>query len=333
MLDQVSFTDPGAATPALDRISLAVTLGQVIGVVGRSGSGKTTLTRLTQGIENPQAGLVQGDGVDIRQIDLEHLRRSLGVVLEDRRRPVAPPVLSSGQGSVIGVFAILCAALLIVLGQRDVHHLAIGRVDGDGFLGAVSERHIGHDQIRRTVFAALVFDARHLAGCGRMDGHVGQLDRPGPLKLSHEIGAFIGPQPGPGEHDNAGGPKLRRSGEAVSRHDQFLDRLPAGIGTAVLHLGARRNFGLRNGCFHVAPLIAEIGIRSSGSGSFTPEGQTAAPHSGRITLTGTLTNLLPGTVLLPGMTLTADIKSGTRTVLDDFLEPLMRGLNESLRKP
>ena len=83
MLDQVSFTYPGAATPALDRISLDIVPGQVIGVVGRSGSGKTTLTRLIQGIEVPQAGLIQIDGVDIRQIDLEHLRRSLGVVLQE----------------------------------------------------------------------------------------------------------------------------------------------------------------------------------------------------------------------------------------------------------
>ncbi len=83
MLDQVSFTYPGAATPALDRISLEIVPGQVIGVVGRSGSGKTTLTRLVQGIEVPQSGLIQIDGVDIRQIDLEHLRRSLGVVLQE----------------------------------------------------------------------------------------------------------------------------------------------------------------------------------------------------------------------------------------------------------
>ena len=82
-LDQVSFTYPGAASPALDRISLDITPGQVIGVVGRSGSGKTTLTRLIQGIEVPQAGLIQIDGVDIRQIDLDHLRRSLGVVLQE----------------------------------------------------------------------------------------------------------------------------------------------------------------------------------------------------------------------------------------------------------
>lgn len=81
--DAVSFTYPGAATPALDRVSFEITTGQVIGIVGRSGSGKTTLTRLIQGIEQPQSGLIQIDGVDIRQIDLEHLRRSLGVVLQE----------------------------------------------------------------------------------------------------------------------------------------------------------------------------------------------------------------------------------------------------------
>ena len=83
LLEQVSFTYPGAATPALAGVSLDIVPGQVIGVVGRSGSGKTTLTRLIQGIEVPQAGLIQVDGVDIRQIDLEHLRRSLGVVLQE----------------------------------------------------------------------------------------------------------------------------------------------------------------------------------------------------------------------------------------------------------
>ena len=81
--DQVSFTYPGALTPALDRLTVEVTAGQVIGVVGRSGSGKTTLTRLIQGIEVPQTGLIQIDGVDLRQIDLEHLRRNIGVVLQE----------------------------------------------------------------------------------------------------------------------------------------------------------------------------------------------------------------------------------------------------------
>jgi ATP-binding cassette, subfamily B, bacterial HlyB/CyaB len=81
--DNVVFTYPGAATPALDRVTFKITEGQMIGVVGRSGSGKTTVTRLIQGIHAPQSGLIRVNGVDIRQIDLPHLRRSIGVVLQD----------------------------------------------------------------------------------------------------------------------------------------------------------------------------------------------------------------------------------------------------------
>jgi len=52
-------------------------------VVGRSGSGKTTVTRLIQGIQTAQEGVIRLDGADIRHIDLVHLRRSIGVVLQE----------------------------------------------------------------------------------------------------------------------------------------------------------------------------------------------------------------------------------------------------------
>lgn len=81
--DAISFSYPGAITPALDRVSFDIEPGQVIGVVGRSGSGKTTLTRLIQGIETPQSGQILLDGIDLRHIDLGHLRRSIGVVLQE----------------------------------------------------------------------------------------------------------------------------------------------------------------------------------------------------------------------------------------------------------
>jgi len=79
----VTFTYPGASSPALDRVSFIAEEGQMIGIVGRSGSGKTTLTRLIQGICTAQEGLIRLNGVDIRNIDLPHLRRSIGVVLQD----------------------------------------------------------------------------------------------------------------------------------------------------------------------------------------------------------------------------------------------------------
>ena len=81
--DQITFRYPKTATPALDRVSFQVKQGQVIGVVGRSGSGKTTVTRLIQGIQTAQEGVLRLDGVDIRHINLPHLRRSIGVVLQE----------------------------------------------------------------------------------------------------------------------------------------------------------------------------------------------------------------------------------------------------------
>jgi ATP-binding cassette, subfamily B, bacterial HlyB/CyaB len=81
--DKVGFHYPGANQPALDRVSLQIEPGEVIGIVGRSGSGKTTLTRLMQGIEQPATGILMIDGIDIRQIDLDHLRRNIGVVLQE----------------------------------------------------------------------------------------------------------------------------------------------------------------------------------------------------------------------------------------------------------
>ncbi len=81
--DNVSFTYPGSAVPALDRVSFTVEPGQVIGVVGRSGSGKTTLTRLIQSIQVPSQGLIHLDGIDLRQIEPTHLRRNIGVVLQE----------------------------------------------------------------------------------------------------------------------------------------------------------------------------------------------------------------------------------------------------------
>ena len=81
--DEVTFKYDGASAPALDRISFKVQEGQVIGVVGRSGSGKTTITRLIQGIHSAQSGLIRLNGTDVRHMDLTHLRRSIGVVLQD----------------------------------------------------------------------------------------------------------------------------------------------------------------------------------------------------------------------------------------------------------
>jgi HlyB family type I secretion system ABC transporter len=81
--ENLTFTYPTGTTPALDRVSFAVPAGTMLGVVGRSGSGKSTLTRLLQGVNREYSGFLKIDGAELREINLAHLRRSFGVVLQD----------------------------------------------------------------------------------------------------------------------------------------------------------------------------------------------------------------------------------------------------------
>lgn len=81
--DDVRFRYASGATPALDGLSFTIPQGTIFGIVGRSGSGKTTVTRLLQGLHALQEGIVKIDGHDLREIDLDHLRSSIGVVLQE----------------------------------------------------------------------------------------------------------------------------------------------------------------------------------------------------------------------------------------------------------
>jgi subfamily B ATP-binding cassette protein HlyB/CyaB len=81
--EDVTFRYPGATTTALDRARFTIKEGSVIGIVGRSGSGKTTLTKLIQGLYPVQEGIIRFDGTDAREIDLSHLRKQIGVVLQE----------------------------------------------------------------------------------------------------------------------------------------------------------------------------------------------------------------------------------------------------------
>ncbi len=79
----VSFTYAGAKSPALKDVSFTVPAGSMLGIVGRSGSGKSTIARLLQGINRDYSGFIKIDGTELREINLRHLRQSLGVVLQD----------------------------------------------------------------------------------------------------------------------------------------------------------------------------------------------------------------------------------------------------------
>ena len=79
----LTFSYPGTKTPALDKVNFKIPAGTMLGIVGRSGSGKSTVTRLLQGINREYNGFLKVDGIELREINLTHLRRSFGVVLQD----------------------------------------------------------------------------------------------------------------------------------------------------------------------------------------------------------------------------------------------------------
>ncbi|MDX5930779.1 peptidase domain-containing ABC transporter [Acidiphilium acidophilum] len=81
--ENVTFTYEGTKTPALNKVSFAIPEGTMLGIVGRSGSGKSTVTRLLQGINREYTGAVKIDNTELREINLRHLRKSFGVVLQD----------------------------------------------------------------------------------------------------------------------------------------------------------------------------------------------------------------------------------------------------------
>ena len=81
--EDVTFRYPGSNVAALDRLRFTVKAGTVIGIVGRSGSGKSTLTKIIQGLYPIQEGIVRFDGVDAREMELAHLRRQIGIVLQE----------------------------------------------------------------------------------------------------------------------------------------------------------------------------------------------------------------------------------------------------------
>lgn len=79
----VRFRYSSTASYALDEVSFSIPPGTSLGVMGRSGSGKTTVTRLLQRLNSSYEGSIKIDGMDLREIDLMHLRTHIGVVPQE----------------------------------------------------------------------------------------------------------------------------------------------------------------------------------------------------------------------------------------------------------
>ncbi len=92
----LTFAYPGSPTPVLDDVSLVIEPGQTVGIVGATGSGKSTLLSLLPRLHEPPPGTIFFDGVDIREMPTDRLRRLIGVV------PQEPFLFSETVGANIG---------------------------------------------------------------------------------------------------------------------------------------------------------------------------------------------------------------------------------------
>ncbi|CCH34751.1 ABC transporter ATP-binding protein [Saccharothrix espanaensis] len=83
VLEDVTFTYPGAARPALAGVTLHVAPGETVALVGETGAGKSTLVKLVARFYDTTGGRVLVDGVDLRDYDLSAFRQRLGVVPQE----------------------------------------------------------------------------------------------------------------------------------------------------------------------------------------------------------------------------------------------------------
>jgi len=82
-LSQVSFRYKADGPSILRDISFQIKPGEFVAIIGPSGSGKSTLMRLLLGFEQPESGTIRYDGLDLAGLDVQAVRRQIGVVLQN----------------------------------------------------------------------------------------------------------------------------------------------------------------------------------------------------------------------------------------------------------
>ncbi len=81
--ENVGFRYPGTDKWAIRNLSFQLQPGEKLALVGENGAGKTTLVKLLARLYDPSEGRILIDGVDLRTINLESLRRNIGIIFQD----------------------------------------------------------------------------------------------------------------------------------------------------------------------------------------------------------------------------------------------------------
>lgn len=122
VFENVGYRYPGSETWALRGVNLSLGPGERLALVGGNGAGKTTLVKLLARLYDPTEGRILLDGRDLREYDLDSLRRNVGVIFQDFYRYDLRFDENVGVGEIEGARPYLDAAAE----ARD------GGGDGDG---------------------------------------------------------------------------------------------------------------------------------------------------------------------------------------------------------
>ena len=85
-IENVSFFYPGSNIPALNKVNLHIRPGESLAIVGENGSGKTTLIKLLTRLYQPSEGTIYLEGLDLKEWDIDTLRKKIGVIFQDFAR-------------------------------------------------------------------------------------------------------------------------------------------------------------------------------------------------------------------------------------------------------
>jgi ATP-binding cassette, subfamily B, bacterial len=154
--DAVDFTYPDTARGALHTLSLSVAPGETVGIVGASGAGKSTLAKLALRFYDPDRGAVAVDGIDVRELGLETLRRQLAPVQQET-------LIFDGtilENIAFGRAGATEAQVLAAAGAAGAHEFIADLPDGyETLVGQRGRRLSGGQRQRIAVARAMVRDA------------------------------------------------------------------------------------------------------------------------------------------------------------------------------
>jgi ABC-type multidrug transport system fused ATPase/permease subunit len=176
----VTFAYPaGDGGPVLEHFDLTVPAGSSLAIVGQNGAGKTTLAKLLCRLYDPQAGAVEVDGIDLRDLDLGGWRARVTAVFQDFIRfelPLRDNVAPAGASD---------DAIVAALAEAGAHDLAsLDTPLAKGYPGGTD---LSGGQWQRVALARALCAVHQGAGVVLLDEPTAQLDVRGEAEIFERV--------------------------------------------------------------------------------------------------------------------------------------------------